>query len=189
VDEGEDTKLYTYAKFGAEILKQPGGKAYQIFDQKTVQHLEPRYKTGQPIVADTIDELVEGMDIDDKAQALKTIKEYNLCAQSANNFDPTCKDGLSTVDLSLPKSNWATKIDEPPYEAYPTTGGITFTFGGLKINSDAQVIGTDWRPIPGLFTCGEMVGGLFHYNYPGGAGLVSGQVFGRIAGKSAANEI
>lgn len=189
VDEGEDTKLYTYAKFGAEILKQPGGKAYQIFDQKTVQHLEPRYKTGEPIVADTIDELVERMDIDDKVQALKTIKEYNLCAQSANNFDPTCKDGLSTVDLSLAKSNWATKIDEPPYEAYPTTGGITFTFGGLKINSDAQVIGTDWRPIPGLFTCGEMVGGLFHYNYPGGAGLVSGQVFGRIAGKSAANEI
>ena len=93
------------------------------------------------------------------------------------------------IDLNLPKSNWATKIDEPPYEAYPTTGGITFTFGGLKINSDAQVIGTDWRPIPGLFTCGEMVGGLFHYNYPGGAGLVSGQVFGRIAGKSAANEI
>jgi tricarballylate dehydrogenase len=31
-----------------------------------------------------------------------------------------------------------------------------------------------------------MVGGLFHFNYPGGTGLVSGAVFGRIAGRSAA---
>ena len=187
VDEGEDTKLYTYAKFGAEMLKQPGGIAYQIFDQKTVQYLEPRYKTSQPIIANSIKELVNLMDLDDKKQALKTIEEYNSCAKDTNDFDPTCKDGLSTNGLNLPKSNWATRIDEPPYEAYPTTGGITFTFGGLKINTKAQVIGTDWRPIPGLFTCGEMVGGLFHYNYPGGAGLVSGQVFGRIAGRNAAN--
>ena len=46
--------------------------------------------------------------------------------------------------------------------------------------------GVDWRPIPGLFACGEMVGGLFHGNYPGGSGLVSGAVFGKIAGESAA---
>jgi len=188
VDEGEDTKLYTYAKFGAEMLKQPGGIAYQIFDQKTVQHLEPRYKTGQSIEADTIEELVELMDIENKEQALKTIEKFNFCANSANNFDPTCKDGLSTNGLDLPKSNWAIKIDEPPFIAYPTTGGITFTFGGLKIDENAQVIGTDWRPIPGLFTCGEMVGGLFHDNYPGGSGLISGQVFGKIAGKNAASE-
>lgn len=188
VDEGEDTNMYTYAKFGAAILDEPGSKAYQIFDQKTVQHLEPRYSTAKPLIADTFEELVEMMDIDDKAQALKTIEEYNKCAQPADKFDPTQKDGLATKGLALPKSNWATKIDEPPYHAYPATGGITFTFGGLKINPEAQVIGTDWRPIPGLYTCGEMVGGLFHYNYPGGSGLVSGQVFGRIAGRNAAKE-
>ena len=67
-----------------------------------------------------------------------------------------------------------------------STGGITFTFGGLKINEHAQVIATDWKPIPGLYTCGEMVGGLFHYNYPLGTGLMSGAVFGRIAGRAAA---
>lgn len=70
--------------------------------------------------------------------------------------------------------------------AYSATGGITFTFGGLKVDEDARVIGTDWRSIPGLFCCGEMVGGLFHFNYPGGTGLVSGAVFGRIASRSAA---
>lgn len=188
VDEGEDTNMYTYAKFGAAILNEPGSKAYQIFDQKTIQHLEPRYSTATPLIADTFEELVEMMDIDDKPTALKTIEEYNKCAQPDDRFDPTGKDGVSTEGLALPKTNWGIKIDKPPYHAYPATGGITFTFGGLKVNPDAQVIGTDWRPIPGLYTAGEMVGGLFHYNYPGGSGLVSGQVFGRIAGRNAAKE-
>jgi tricarballylate dehydrogenase len=95
-------------------------------------------------------------------------------------------DGMHTSGIQPPKSNWAQKLDTPPYVAYPVTGGITFTFGGLRINDDAQVIGTDWAPIAGLYTCGEMVGGLFHYNYPLGTGLMSGAVFGRIAGRSAA---
>jgi tricarballylate dehydrogenase len=54
------------------------------------------------------------------------------------------------------------------------------------VNKAAQVIGTDWRPIKGLFCCGEMVGGLFYDNYPAGTGLVSGATFGRIAGPNAA---
>jgi len=66
------------------------------------------------------------------------------------------------------------------------TGGITFTFGGVRVNERAQVISTSWTPIPGLFACGEMVGGLFHTNYPGGTGLMSGAVFGRLAGAQAA---
>ena len=43
-------------------------------------------------------------------------------------------------------------------------------------------------PIPGLYACGEMVGGLFHVNYPGGTGLMSGAVFGRLAGAGAGGE-
>jgi len=95
-------------------------------------------------------------------------------------------DQLHTEGISPQKTNWAQKLDKPPYVAWPVTGGITFTFGGLKINDKAQVIATNWKPIAGLYTCGEMVGGLFHYNYPLGTGLMSGAVFGRIAGKSAA---
>ena len=96
----------------------------------------------------------------------------------------TSAAGCMTV--AAQKTNWVQKLDTPPYVAYPVTGGITFTFGGLKINEHAQVIATNWKPIPGLYTCGEMVGGLFHYNYPLGTGLMSGAVFGRIAGRSAA---
>jgi tricarballylate dehydrogenase len=66
------------------------------------------------------------------------------------------------------------------------TCGITFTFGGLAITTDAQVLDVDNAPIPGLYAAGEMVGGLFYGNYPGGTGLAAGAVFGRIAGTSAA---
>ena len=150
--------------------------------------LEPRYKTSEPIIADTLEALVEQFDIDDKPRAIETLKAYNAAACEPDGFDPAGKDGLSTKGLDIDKTNWGLKLDSPPFAAYTATGGITFTFGGLKVNDKAQVIGTDWRPIAGLYTCGEMVGGLFHYNYPGGTGLVSGAVFGRIAGREAATE-
>jgi tricarballylate dehydrogenase len=191
LDEGEDMGMYTYAKYGGQILNEPGALAWQIFDQQTVHLLEPRYNTSDPISADTLAELVEQLDVDDKPQALRTLEAYNAAAPSrgANDgFDPTQKDGLSTSGLSPEKTNWATRLDQPPFLAYSATGGVTFTFGALKIDEDARVIGTDWRPIRGLFACGEMVGGLFHFNYPGGTGLVSGAVFGKIAGASAARK-
>ncbi|MDE0943135.1 MAG: FAD-dependent tricarballylate dehydrogenase TcuA [Alphaproteobacteria bacterium] len=190
LDEGEDVGMYTYAKYGGRILQETGALAWQIFDQQTVDFLEPRYSTSDPITADTLAELVEQLDVDDKAQALRTLEDYNAAVPASGSndgFDPTQKDGLSSKGLSPEKSNWATRLDQPPYLAYSATGGITFTFGALKIDEDARVIGTDWRPIKGLFACGEMVGGLFHINYPGGTGLTSGAVFGRIAGASAAH--
>ena len=188
VDEGEDLGFYTYAKYGGEILRQPGSLAWQIFDQKTMHLLEPRYRTSDPITSDTLEGLVAQLDIDDRAQALRTLDAYNEAACDRAGFDPTVLDGLATTGLEPPKSNWALRLDEPPFAAYSATGGITFTFGGLAIDEQARVLGTDWRPMPGLYTCGEMVGGLFHFNYPGGTGLVSGAVFGRIAGRSAARD-
>jgi len=187
VDEGEDGALFTYAKFGRAILAEPGAKAWQIFDSRVVHLLEPRYQTSKPITTRSLEELVEKLDFDDKQQALKTLDEYNACAREMEDgFDPANKDGLSSKGLALEKTNWALKIAKPPFYAYSVTGGITFTFGGLKVNEMAQVIGTDWRPIKGLFCCGEMVGGLFYDNYPAGTGLVSGATFGRIAGRNAA---
>ncbi len=184
VDEGEDQNLYTYAKFGGAILNQPGAVAWQIFDSKTLGLLEPRYSTGRPIAAETLQDLVENLPIE-RAAARRTLDEYNAAA-GHGAFNPGVRDAMHTEGLALPKSNWAQKLDTPPYYAYPVTGGITFSFGGVKVSDEAQVIGTDWKPIAGLFACGEMVGGLFHSNYPGGSGLMSGAVFGRIAGRSAA---
>jgi tricarballylate dehydrogenase len=184
VDEGEDQAFFTYAKFGGIILNQPGGVAYQIFDSKVRHLLEPRYATSDPIEAASLGELVDRIDVDREA-ARRTLDDYNAAA-GEGIFNPGDRDGLTTRGLALAKSNWALRLDTPPFVAWPVTGGITFSFGGLKINDRAQVVGTNWEPIPGLYACGEMVGGLFHSNYPGGSGLMSGAVFGRIAGACAA---
>jgi tricarballylate dehydrogenase len=185
-DEGEDFQFYTYAKLGGIILNEPGGVAWQVFDQKVTHLLEGRYRTGKPIVADSLEALVAALPLD-QAACRATLDAYNAAVESGP-FDPTALDGLGTRGLDLPKSNWAQRLDKPPFVAYPVTGGITFTFGGVKVDGRAQVVDTRWEPIPGLYACGEMVGGLFHGNYPGGTGLMSGAVFGRIAGAAAAGE-
>lgn len=78
----------------------------------------------------------------------------------------------------------------PPGLGFAVTCGITFTFGGLRIDpSTAAVLDTEDRPIPGLYAAGELVGGLFYHNYAGGSGLMAGAVFGRIAGASAASAV
>ena len=101
-------------------------------------------------------------------------------------FDPNVKDGRGTHGLTVPKSNWANRIEEGPFEAYQVGCGITFTFGGLRTDPDtAQVLDNDLAPIPGLFAAGELVGGVFFFNYPGGTGLMNGSVLGRLAGKYA----
>jgi tricarballylate dehydrogenase len=186
VDEGEDQALFTYAKFGSAILNQHGGVAYQLFDAKVTALLEPRYSTSPPIMGERLDDLVRKLEVDHEP-ALRTLDEFNRAA-GHGLFNPGERDGMMTRGLALPKSNWAQRLDTPPFSAYPVTGGITFSFGGLKINERAQVLSTAWTPIPGLYSCGEMVGGLFHSNYPGGSGLMSGAVFGRIAGANAAHD-
>jgi tricarballylate dehydrogenase len=136
--------------------------------------------------AGTLEELVKQLDDVDAQAALEEIKRYNAAVRQDIPFNPNVKDGRCTEGLAIRKSNWANTIDTPPFEAYAVTCGITFTFGGLRINTNAQVMSSDGEPIPGLYAAGELVGGIFWFNYPGGSGLTNGSVFGRIAGTNAA---
>jgi tricarballylate dehydrogenase len=191
VDEGADFRNYTYAKYGRVILNQPGQFAWQIFDAKVKGQLRDEYKIRQvtKVVANTLEELVAKLDDVDKDAALDELKNYNKAVRTDIPFNPNVKDGRRTEGLAIPKSNWANTLDTPPFEAYAVTCGITFTFGGLRINTDAQVISTDGAPIRGLYAAGELVGGIFWFNYPGGTGLTNGAVFGRIAGASAGRSV
>jgi tricarballylate dehydrogenase len=123
----------------------------------------------------------------DTAGFLRTVAAFNTAVRRDIPFDPSGeKDGRCTAGLPIPKSNWAETIDTPPFEAYGVTCGVTFTFGGVRVAENCAVIDVDRESIPGLFAAGAMVGGLFYFNYPGGAGLMAAAVFGRIAGTSAA---
>lgn len=188
LDEGADFRNYTYAKYGHEVLKQPGQVAWQIYDGKVLHLLTDEYRTRlvTKVRADRIEDLVSQLDEINSEKLLNTITEYNAAVDPDTPFNANSKDGRSAKGLKVPRSNWANTIDTPPFEAYAVTCGITFTFGGVRINTEGQVINTNGRPIPGLFAAGEMVGGIFYFNYPGASGLTSGTVFGRIAGQHAA---
>jgi tricarballylate dehydrogenase len=189
VDEGADFYNYTYAKYGAEVLKQPGQFAYQVFDAEAKGLLRPEYGDRQVtrVVANTLEDLaaqLEGVNADN---FLKTVREFNASVKTDVPFNKGIRDGRGTIGIDPPKSNWANPLDTPPFEAYGVTCGVTFTFGGLRIVPEtAQVVDVNFTPLPGLYAAGEIVGGIFYFNYPAGTGLVSGSVFGRIAGTAAA---
>ena len=188
VDEGADFRNYTYAKYGAVILNQPDMFAWQIFDAKVTHLLRDEYRIRQvtKVKADTLEELVTKLEGVDPQRCLETITDFNAAVQTQVTFNPAVKDGRGTPGVAFPKTNWANPLDTAPFEAYAVTCGITFTFGGLRVSTSCAVADTAEEAIPGLFACGELVGGLFYHNYPGGTGLVAGSVFGRIAGTSAA---
>jgi len=188
VDEGLDFHSFTYAKYGGEVLKQPGQFAWQVFDAKVKNLLRPEYrmKMMTKVTAPTLEALAPQLEGVDPVQFLDTVRGFNDAVMTDVPFQHTVKDGKGTRGLSPPKSNWAQRLDTPPFEAYATTCGITFTFGGVRIDAESgQVVDVIQQPIPGLYAAGEMVGGLFYFNYPSGTGLVSGAVFGRLAGTSA----
>ena len=189
LDEGFDFRNYTYVTYGRALLEQPQGLAFQLFDEKVKHLLRDEYWIPQAtmVQANTIEELAAGLDID-PAGLVRTVQEFNAAVRTDIPYNPTVKDGRRTEGLELDKTNWAQPLDTPPYYGWAVTTGISFTFGGVKINNRGQVVTNAQDPVPGLYAAGEMVGGLFYYNYPGGSGLSAGMVFGRLAGTSAAQD-
>ena len=191
VDEGADFRNYTYAKYGRRVLEQPGQFAWQIFDSKVTHLLRDEYRIKQvtKVTAPTLEKLSDKLEGVDPEGFLREIVRYNESVDTAIAFDPNVKDGRRTNGLPVDKTNWANRIDEGPFEAYAVTCGITFTFGGLRIDSGARVLDTEMKPLHGLYAAGEIVGGIFYFNYPGGSGLTNGSVYGRIAGRNAAQDV
>jgi tricarballylate dehydrogenase len=187
VDEGADFRNYTYARYGAAILEQPGGLAFQLFDAKTrpllstVDYDAPGTSCAR---ADTIEDLAEALGLDPR-RLRATVDQFNGAVQPGE-VNPATRDGIGTVGVKPPKSNWAQPLDSPPYYGFPVTCGVSFTFGGVRVDERARVLDRVGRPIPGLSAAGELVGGLFYHNYPGGSGLMAGAVFGYRAGVAAA---
>ena len=178
-----------YEEITRQIFHQSEGMAYCILDAKItdVPGYQRAIKTDQPaITGDTIEELAGKLGL--RADALKaTVASYNA-ACGAGTFKPLEVDGLATDGLLPPKSNWARPIDTTPYQAYPIISANVFTYGGLKVNPDAQVVNADGEVIPGLYAAGETMG-LFYKTYTGSTSVLRGAVFGRIAGQHAARTI
>ncbi len=183
LDEGADFRNLTYAKYGRVILQQPDSVAYQVFDAS----LRPMLRSEEyempgisEVIADSVEELAQKLGVDATALS-KTVSEFNASIDTSIAYDPNVLDGRA-AKVTPPKSNWANPLETGPFYAYPVTCGITFTFGGLKSDTHGRVLDETGSHLEGLYVCGEMLGGLFSANYPGGSGLAAGVVFGRRAG-------
>jgi len=182
-DEGEDVWPKRYATWGRLIAEQDGQIAYSIFDSQTLKHFLPGIYP--PLEAPSIQELADRLHLPPGALE-ETVRTYNSRTPRAGRLDPSRLDQLRTRELSPPKSNWAQRLDSPPYFAYPLRPGITFTYLGVRIGPDTRVLnGTG--SFKGLYAAGEiMAGNILERGYVAGTGMTIGTVFGRMAGEEAA---
>jgi tricarballylate dehydrogenase len=184
-DEGAAHAAEIYGFVGRYIVERAGDHAFQVFDATGLPYIKSyAYRHAREHRADTIRGVAASAGIDpDGLEA--TVEAFNAGVVDNRPFDPTTLDGRHTTGLALPKSNWATRLETPPFVAYGVRGGLTFTLGGLRIDADARVLDTAGSPIPGVYATGDILG-IFHGNYPGGSGQTRNVVFGRLAGEAAA---
>jgi hypothetical protein len=139
-----------------------------------------------PVTGATLAELAGKMGVpSDRLEA--TVARYNA-ACSGQDWQPLVLDGVATQGLYPPKSNWACPLGEAPFHAYPIISSNVFTFGGLKVDTQARVVDSDGEPIDGLYAAGEVIG-LYYGHYTGATSVLKGLVFGRIAGSDAATRV
>jgi tricarballylate dehydrogenase len=182
-DEGEDIWPKRYAIWGRLVAAQPDQIAYIIFDSSVVTSFMPTLFP--PIAGTTVAELAGKLGLDPAALE-KTVAEFNAAVRPGT-FDHTILDDCRTEGITPPKTHWARKIDAPPYLAYPVRPGITFTYLGTRVNSQARMLMKDGKPSANMFAAGEiMAGNVLGKGYAAGMGMTIGSVFGRIAGREAA---
>lgn len=188
VDEAPGTVDAYYERVTRQIYEQREGIAYVILDQrvKDIPNYRLAIRTDQPAIeADSIAALATKLEM--PAEILsETLARYNASCKSSAKYDPLHLDGVATEGLYPPKSNWALPIDKGPYIAYPIISANVFTFGGLKITPDGQVVNTDGEPMPNLYAAGEVVG-MYYTNYTGSTSVLKGLVFGRLAAQHIAS--
>jgi tricarballylate dehydrogenase len=185
IDEASGAVDSIYENVARVINRLPGGVAYAITDAKLddVPNWQRTVRSDEkPFVANTLAELAAMIAL--PADSLEaTVNAFNAATQSGN-YRPLEVDSLCTKGIEPPKSNWARPIDKAPYRAWPIASACCFTFGGLRINSNSQVVDHDGRPIPGLYAAGEVTG-IYYGRYTGATSVLRGAVFGKIAGSHA----
>lgn len=182
LDEAPGASDACYDDITREITVQPDGICHVVFDSRVEQI--PNWKTSirsevPPISAASLEELIRKIGLPIQ-ESLATLQRFNAACPQEGDYQPLQLDGLATQGLTPSKSNWSTPIKDGPFYAFPVISGNCFTFGGVKVNPDAQVLNNDGKVIPGLYAAGETVG-LYHQVYTGSTSVLRGLVFGRLA--------
>lgn len=190
INEAPGTVDAHYDNITRSIADTPDGIAYVIFDSK-VESI-PRWKTSirsdQPAFsAPTLEALAAQIGVPAAALA-KTVRDFNAACPpegEADEFTPFAVDHRATTGLAIEKSHWCRAIESGPFSAFPVISTNCFTFGGLKVDRDAQVLDHDGRVMDGLYAAGEAMG-IYHQVYNGSTSVLRGLTFGRRAAVHAA---
>ncbi len=164
----------------AAEVAQTGGNVWLIANQEMYEGsavIKKLDKSGYLVTGETLEELAAAMEFDQASTEalLETVETWSSYVASGVDADFSRDIGTPLTDLS-----------SGPYYAVNVGPGIHHCMGGVKINTEAQVISTDGNPIPGLYACGEVTGGIHGANRLGGNAVADIVVFGRIAGENAA---
>lgn len=156
------------------VLEQEGGSAYLLFGNEIKEGLkaiENYIKQGLTTEGETLEELAKELDMDaEKLQ--ETVAHYNELV-----------DGGEDTDFNRP--DMPSKIEEGNFYAIEISPAVHHTMGGLKINTNAEVLNEAGEVIKGLYAAGEVTGGVHGGNRLGGNALTDIITFGKIAGKAA----
>ncbi len=170
-------ELTTRDKASNATLAQTGGSAFLVFDSvihKSLKQIDGYFELGLVKEGDTPQALAKVLGIPGEAFA-QTLVTYNKAVEAKS-------------DEEFKRADLPRMIKTPKFYAIEVKPGIHYTMGGLKINTEAQVISKDGKPMPGFFAAGEVTGGVHGGNRLGGNSISETITFGRIAGASALKE-
>ena len=158
----------------AAEIAQTGSYSWLVVDQAMADAssvIQGYIKKGYTVEGATYEELAKAMGVDEAAFA-QTMADWNSCVEAKS-------------DAEFGRTSFANKLDTAPYYAIKVTAGVHHTMGGLKINTNTEVLKADGSVIPGLFAAGEVTGGVHGANRLGSNAVADFTVFGRIAGAAA----
>lgn len=169
------TEMATRDVMSKAILEQKGQTAYIVFDEdvrKSLKAIEGYVKNGLLTIGETKKELAEKLSI--PADAFEaTMDEYAKIQASG-------KDPLGRKANEMPRP-----LTEGPFYACEIGPAIHHTMGGIVINTRAEVLDVNGKPVPGLYAAGEVTGGIHGGNRLGGNAVADICIYGKIAADSA----
>ncbi|MDK8181480.1 flavocytochrome c [Paenibacillus sp. UMB4589-SE434] len=168
-------ELLTRDVVSKAILDQKDGRAFLFFDKgmrNSLKATEEYFNMSLVAEADSVEALAEKLNVD-KAVMTDSVKVYNELVKAGK-------------DSQFERADLPRELNKGPYYAIEVTPAVHHTMGGLKINTDAQVLKEDGTIINGLYAAGEVTGGVHGGNRLGGNALADIITFGKIAGTNAA---
>lgn len=157
------------------VLAQKENTAYLLFDdnvRKSLKAIEKYIDMELAVVGDSVEDLAKKLSVD-PAALKKTVDNYNGYVKSKK-------------DAEFGRADMPREFGNGKYYAIEIKPAVHHTMGGIKINTNTEVLNKSGQAIKGLYAAGEVTGGIHGGNRLGGNALADLIVFGRIAGKNAA---